>query len=98
VIDEVAKVFQERRRHNHVAVFFQQRHGPNANSRRITGSRSGRRAISSAAKPCDERRTKHAHPPAFAIADFVGWPLYDEQTGELVPRDTGSGKPWWRIW
>jgi hypothetical protein len=37
-------------------------------------------------------------PTAFAIADFVGWPLYDEQTGELVPRDTIRRKPWWRFW
>jgi hypothetical protein len=37
-------------------------------------------------------------PTAFAIADHVGWELYDEQTGEAVPREPTARKPWWWFW
>ena len=37
-------------------------------------------------------------PIAIAIADHLGWELYDEQTGELVPRGPAPRKPWWRFW
>lgn len=43
-------------------------------------------------------------PTAFTIADHLGWSLYDEQSGENIPRDaiasdtTQPQKPWWRFW
>ncbi len=43
-------------------------------------------------------------PTAFAIADHLGWTLYDDQSGEPVPKDaiaskdTRPPKPWWRLW
>jgi len=42
-------------------------------------------------------------PTAFAIAGRIGWPLYDDQTGEPVreavePKDPKAQKPWWRFW
>lgn len=37
-------------------------------------------------------------PTALAIAEFIGWPLYDEQTGEEVTRDFLRKKPWWKVW
>jgi hypothetical protein len=37
-------------------------------------------------------------PIALAIAEFVGWPLYDEQTDEFVAKDAVRRKPWWKFW
>lgn len=43
-------------------------------------------------------------PTAFAIADHLGWSLYDEQSGEDIPRDADASteaqtqKPWWKFW
>jgi hypothetical protein len=37
-------------------------------------------------------------PTALAIADFVGWPLYDEQTDKFLSQDAPAAKPWWRFW
>ena len=37
-------------------------------------------------------------PTAFAIADFVGWTLYDEQIDEPAPRNAERRKAWWRFW
>jgi hypothetical protein len=37
-------------------------------------------------------------PTALAIADFVGWPLYDPQTDEIVTREKLRRRPWWRFW
>jgi hypothetical protein len=37
-------------------------------------------------------------PTALAIAEFVGWPLYDEQTDRIVTRETVGRKAWWRFW
>jgi hypothetical protein len=43
-------------------------------------------------------------PPAFAIADHIGWTLYDDQSDERVPKaaiapkETSTQKPWWRFW
>src|SRR6266436_2217741 len=42
-------------------------------------------------------------PTAFAIADHIGWTLYDDESGgpvskdALAPRDTKTQKPWWRF-
>lgn len=43
-------------------------------------------------------------PTAFAIADHLGWSLYDEQSGEIIPREATAApmieasRPWWKIW
>jgi hypothetical protein len=37
-------------------------------------------------------------PTALAIAEFVGWPLYDEQTGKVVTRGTVERRAWWKLW
>ena len=38
-------------------------------------------------------------PTAFAIAQHVGWPLYDDQTGKRIsPGSESLKKPRWRFW
>jgi len=43
-------------------------------------------------------------PTCFAIADHLGWSVYDEQSGENIPKDaialdtSQPPKPWWRFW
>jgi len=37
-------------------------------------------------------------PTAFAIADFVGWPLYDDQTDRFLLKEATASKSWWRFW
>jgi hypothetical protein len=43
-------------------------------------------------------------PTCFAIANHLGWSVYDEQSGEVIPRDaiasddSQTQKPWWRFW
>ena len=51
-----------------------------------------------------KRPERDYFPTAFAIADHLGWSLYDEQSGEDIPREAMASdsapkqKPWWRIW
>ncbi|MCE9589248.1 MAG: hypothetical protein K8S99_01850 [Planctomycetes bacterium] len=57
-----------------------------------------------------KRPERDYFPTAFLIADHLGWSLYDEQSGEDIPRDavasdmtqtrtqTRTPKPWWRFW
>jgi len=43
-------------------------------------------------------------PTASAIAQHLGWELFDEQTGNVIglgssdPAKPSGGKPWWKIW
>jgi hypothetical protein len=51
-----------------------------------------------------KRPERDYFPTCFAIADHLGWSVYDEQSGEDIPRDaiasdtTQPQKPWWRFW
>ncbi len=41
-------------------------------------------------------------PAALAIANHLGWPVWDEQTGERIteirPQGETVKKPWWKFW
>jgi len=37
-------------------------------------------------------------PTALAIADFVGWPLCDDQTDKFLSQEATASMPWWRFW
>jgi len=37
-------------------------------------------------------------PTAFAISEFVGWPLYEEQTDEFLSPNIKRSNPWWKFW
>lgn len=50
-----------------------------------------------------KRPERDYFPTCFAIADHVGWAVFDEQSGEDIPRDAIAPdmipqKPWWRFW
>ncbi len=43
-------------------------------------------------------------PTAFAIGQYLGWAVIDEQTGESLAASAARGqdaprrKPWWKLW
>jgi hypothetical protein len=37
-------------------------------------------------------------PTAFAISEFVGWPVYDEQKDEFLAPEATRIKSWWKFW
>jgi len=50
-----------------------------------------------------KRLERDYFPTCFAIADHLGWSVYDEQSGENIPRnaiasDLTAQKPWWKVW